>query len=240
MAARVTPRSSGRQPAAMPGPVILAVDGDADALSDLDATLRSRYAQDYRVECLRSPHEALARLEQLAAGHEEVALVLAGADLDGMAGSDLLEGARRLHPRARRLLLIAWGEWGIPATGKVIYDSISRGRIEHYVIRPSKPPDEMFHHDISGWLLDWAESQRVSPYTIYIVGDSWSGRAYELREVLGSCAVPHAFTLAESPVGRDLVIQAGGDGRMPVVIFPDGTVLRDPTNAEIARRPVRR
>jgi len=217
----------------MPAPVILVIDTDRDALSVNDASLRARYGQDYRVECTRSPQEALSRLEQLAERHEDVALVLAGETLDGMRGSDLLEDARRLHPHARRVLMIAWGEWGIPATGNAIYDSISNGRIDHYVVRPSDPPDELFHHEISGWLLEWAESQRASPYTTSIVGESWSGRAYELREILGSCAIPHAFLLADSPDGKVLVTRAGGEGSLPLVIFPDGTVLRDPTNAQI-------
>ena len=52
-------------------------------LNDIEETLRGRYGQDYRVECIRSPHEALARLERLAAEHEDVALVLAGETSTG-------------------------------------------------------------------------------------------------------------------------------------------------------------
>jgi thioredoxin reductase (NADPH) len=219
----------------MLGPLIMAIDRDADDLRNMESTLRSRYAQDYRIVCTRSPQEAFALLEQLAAVNEDVALVLAGERLDGMTGSDLLEGARRFHPHAKRGLLISWGEWGVPATGSAIYDAISSGRIDHYLLRPSPPPDELFHHAISGWLLEWAESQRVSPNTINIVGESWSGRAYELRELLGSCAIPHAFSLADSRDGRVLVDRAAGDGELPLVIFPDGTVLRNPTNAEIVQ-----
>ncbi len=233
MRQQVNVRTSGRPEPATPPPVILALDGDPEGLSRLEATLCARYGQDYRVECMRSPREALSRLEGLAAVHEDVALVLAGAALDGRTGSDFLERVRRLHPNARRVLVIAWGAWGVPATGKVIYDSISQGRIEHYVVRPTEPPDELFHHEISGWLLDWAESQRASPYTVNIVGASWSGRAYELREILGGCAVPHAFTLADSPAGQELLRRTGAAGGLPLVIFPDGTVLYDPTNAEI-------
>jgi thioredoxin reductase (NADPH) len=217
----------------MSAPVLLAVDSDPDALRDLNAALCSRYREDYRIECTGSPEDALALMERLAAAHEDVALVLAGETLDGMSGSDLLESARRLHPHAKRGLLIAWGEWGVPATGQAIYDSISSGRIDHYVLRPSPPPDELFHHAISGWLLEWAESQRVSPYTINIVGESWTGRAYELRELLSSCAMPHAFSLADSHDGRRLVDQAGGAGGLPLVIFPNGEIMRDPTNIQM-------
>lgn len=215
---------------------MLAVDDDADALRDIEETLRDRYGRDYRVEAFLSPLAARDRLDELAAAHEDVAVVLAGQWLDGMTGSDLLDTARRLHPHAKRALILHWGQWGDPATGEAIFDGIARARIDHYVIRPTPPPDELFHSAISGMLLDWADSQRQSPHTIHVIGQSWEGRAYELRQLLGRCAMPHAFSLADSPAGRELVEQAGDvgtDGGFPLVIFPDGTVLHDPTNAEL-------
>jgi thioredoxin reductase (NADPH) len=219
----------------MPGPVLVAVDEDADALRDVERELRDRYARHYRVMCMRSPHEARARLEDLAAADEEVALVLAGQWLSGMTGSELLDEARHLHPHAKRGLLIAWGGWGDRATGEAIFDSIAHGRIDHYVLRPSASPDELFHEAISSLLLDWAEVRRVFPYRIHVVGESWSGRAYELREVLGRCAIPHSFCLADSKDGRALVAEAGQGAKLPMVVLPDGTVLTDPSNAELSR-----
>ncbi len=58
----------------MSGPVLIAIDSDAEALRALDAALCGRYAQDYRVECTPSALDTLALLEQLAADHEDVAL----------------------------------------------------------------------------------------------------------------------------------------------------------------------
>jgi thioredoxin reductase (NADPH) len=217
----------------MSDPVLLAVDADADALCDIEDTLRDRYGRHYRVECLRSPLDARARLEALAAAHEDVAVVLAGQWLEGMTGSDLLDDARRLHPQSKRALILHWGQWGDPATGEAIFDAIARARIDHYVISPTAPPDELFHAAIGGMLLEWADAQRQSPHTIHVIGQSWEGRAYELRQLLGRCAMPHAFVLADSPAGRELVAEADPDGGFPLVIFPDGTVLRDPTNAEL-------
>jgi thioredoxin reductase (NADPH) len=219
----------------MAGPVLVAVDEDADALRDVERELRDRYGRHYRVMCMPSSHEARACLENLAAASDEVALVLAGQWLSGMTGSELLDEARRLHPHAKRGLLIAWGDWGDRATGEAIFDSIAHGRIDHYVLRPSAPPDELFHHAISGLLLEWAEARRASPYTVHVVGESWSGRAYELRDVLGRCAMPYSFCLADSSDGRALVAKAGDGVKLPIVIFPDGTVLTDPSNAEIAK-----
>jgi thioredoxin reductase (NADPH) len=218
----------------MPAPVLVAVDEDAGALGDVERELRDRYERHYRVVCTRSSHEARACLQEVAAEGEEVALVLAAPQLDGRSGSELLDEVRHLHPHARRGLLIAWGDWGDRATGETIFDAIAHGRIDHYVIRPSASPDEVFHQAISGLLLEWAEALRALPYTIHVVGESWSGRAYELREVLGRCAIPHNFCLAESKHGRALVAEAGDGLKLPLVVFPDGTVLADPSDADIA------
>ena len=218
----------------MPAPMLVAVDEDAGGLGDVERELRDRYERHYRIVCTRSSHDARARLEQLAAEGEEVALVLAGPQLDGRSGSELLDEVRHLHPHARRALLIAWGDWGDRATGEAIFDAIAHGRIDHYVIRPSAAPDEVFHQTISGLLLEWAEALRALPYTIHVVGESWSGRAYEMREVLGRCAIPHNFCLADSNHGRALVAEAGDGLKLPLVVFPDGTVLADPSDADIA------
>src|SRR3954447_24021463 len=96
----------------MPGPVLVAVEDDAGALRDIDRELHARYVPDYRVVCMQSPGEARARLEELAASGDEVALILAGQWLSGMTGSELLNEARHLHPQAKRGLLIDWGDWG--------------------------------------------------------------------------------------------------------------------------------
>ena len=106
------------------------------------------------------------------------------------------------------------------------------------MLRPTQSPDELFHQAISTFLLEWAEARRVSPHTVHVVGESWSGRAYELREVLERCAMPHTFCLADSPEGRELL--DGGRATatpLPIVVFPDGRVLADPTQRRDRARP---
>ncbi len=88
---------------------------------------------------------------------------------------------------------------------------MAHGKIDYYVLRPSWTPDEVFHSAVSGFLLEWSHSQRTAPHTIYVIGESWSGRAYELRDVLERCAIPHAFCLADSDKGRQLLAGAGDD-----------------------------
>jgi thioredoxin reductase (NADPH) len=218
----------------MSGPVLVAVDEDPDSLRDVERQLLDRYARSYRVVCAASPRDALATLERLAAAGDEVALVLAGQRLTGMAASELLGKVRRLHAHAQRGLMIEWGSLGDGATGQLIFDAMAHGQIDYYVVRPSRSPDELFHQAISTFLLEWAHARRVSPHTVHVVGASWSGRAYELREVLGRCAIPHAFSLADSAEGRKLVSDAGPGAPLPLVVFPNGTVLADPSNVDLA------
>jgi CheY-like chemotaxis protein len=61
----------------MPGPVLLAVDDDPDALREVESQLQERYSRDYTVVCEDSPDAALNTLEKLAEEGAEVALVLA-------------------------------------------------------------------------------------------------------------------------------------------------------------------
>jgi thioredoxin reductase (NADPH) len=83
-------------------------------------------------------------------------------------------------------------------------------------------------------LLEWATDQRIVPHTVHIIGETWSGRAYELREVFQRCAAPHAFHLAESDRGRELLAEAGPEAKLPLMVLPGGRALSNPSNAEIA------
>ena len=216
-------------------PLLVAVDDDPDLLREVERELHNRYVPDYRICCLRSTSEALATLEELAAAGEQVALVLAGEVLSGVPGTRLLAEVRRMFPHAQRVLLIGWGRLGDSWTGEAIFEAIARGRMDHYLLRPSRPPDEQFHQAISSFLLAWAETRRSVPHTIHVIGETWSGRAYELREVLGRCAMPHRFSLAGSDEGRAVLAGAGVRRKFPLLVMPDGKVLEDPSDADVAR-----
>ena len=218
----------------MGAPVILAVDDDPADLAGVERELVARYARDYDVVCVASADEARSRLAELRDGGE-VALVLAGLALGGTTCSELFGEVRHLHPHAKRAVLVGWSEWGFPATGEAILEAIEHGRIDHYVVRPAGPPDELFHQTISTFLLEWAEERRTAPYSIQVVGDSWSGRAAELRTVLERCAFPHAFCLADSAKGRTLLEGSSAGTELPVVILPDGTMLANPSDVELTR-----
>ncbi len=219
----------------MSDPVILAVDADPAGLAGIERELLDRYSRHYDVVCTASAAEARDRLTQFRENGNDVAVVLAGKEVDDPSCSELLAEVRRLHPHAKRALLVGWGEWGFRETGDAILEAIEHGKIDHYVVRPVAPPDELFHHSISTFLLEWAEERRTAPYAIQVVGDSWSGRAAALRDVLERCAFPHAFCLADSDEGRRLLEGSSRETELPVVILPDGTTLTNPSDVELTR-----
>jgi len=68
-----------------------------------------------------------------------------------------------------------------------------------------------------------------------IVGEQWAPRSHALRDLLTRSSVPSAFSPVDTDVGRQLLRDLGVDvGRLPAVIRHDGSVLHDPTFAEVA------
>ena len=160
--------------------------------------------------------------------------MLAAHELAGTSGGDLLERAGQLHPHAKRALLAPWPASGDRITARAIYDAMALGRMDYYALKPATPSDELFHAAISSFLLEWSKGQHSSPHTIHVIGETWSGRAYELRDTLQRCAAPHAFHLAESETGRELLAEVDEKTGLPLMILPDGQVLVDPSDLEIA------
>lgn len=218
----------------MSGPVILAVDADSERLADLQRELSERYERHYRVEVAGSVEDARAVLDRCAHDGVDIAVALCAPEVGRTSGCEVLDGVRRAHRHAQRGLLVRWESLGQRDVGDTIFEAMATGRIDQFVFRPEVAPDEQFHQTVSSMLLDWAEAQHIAPNTVRIVGESWSGRAHELRQALQSCAVPHDFCLVDSPNGRATLDIAGKDARLPLVMFPDGSVLQDPTNAELA------
>ena len=215
-------------------PVLVAVDDDPVALEEVRTQLVRRYAREYRIEAAADPDGALRTLKELGDTGAEVALVLASRSVAEGSGAELLERIRQLHPHAKRALLVSPAAWADETTAQAIRAALGAGRVDYFLPRPAASRDEVFHEAVSSFLLEWARERRIVPQTVRIVGESWTGRASELRDVFESCAVPHAFCLADSDEGRELLARADVGAKLPLMFLPDGRVLSDPSDAQIA------
>ena len=220
-------------------PVILAVDPDREAVGRITAHLH-RYANDYRIDCGSSTDDALERLERMRETGDKVAVVLAARGEGGLAAEELLERVNRLHPHAKRGLLIEFGAWGDEDTANAIRRAMALGHIDYYVLKPWNEPDELFHRTVSEFLHEWRRAHGLGRRELTVVASPNSPRGFELRNLLARNGVPHAFHTDDSDEGQRLLRVCGRDNASePVVLLPDDSFLVDPTNQELAEKGYR-
>ena len=217
---------------AMSRPVLMAVDDDPAALGVLQQELDKRYGVDYRVICEGNAEAGLRGLEQIQAASGQVALVLADQWMPTITGVEFLTRAHGLHSTAQRALLIDWGD---RSTAEPILQAATFGQIDDWIDKPSQPGDERFHQAISEFLYEWARLHRPRFQAVRVVGDEWSARSHELRDLLSRNSIPFGFYPVDSEEGQTLLgsIRATRE-QLPVVVMFDGRVLADPSNAALA------
>jgi thioredoxin reductase (NADPH) len=216
----------------MPRPALLAVDGDPAARRGIEDELRKRYGADYEVICEASGAAALGVLERVKARGGQVALVLADLRLTDMSGIDLLARVHGLDPAAKRALLTGWGDLQV---GDRLVRAAVLGQVDDWGLKPWQPGDEGFHQLVVGLLYEWAQRYRPGFQAVQVVGEQWSARAHELRDLLARNRVLYGFLPADSEAGRGLLERVGATTeQLPVVVTFDGLVLRDPSFAELA------
>ncbi|HVD14379.1 MAG TPA: FAD-dependent oxidoreductase [Actinomycetota bacterium] len=212
-------------------PVLLVVDEDRAVLEALAGDLGRRFGVDYQLLAEGSPAAALTTLGQLAAGSQPVALVLAGQQMTQMTGVEFLVAAHRLHPAAKRVLLVGRGDY---TAAHPAVRAMTLGQIDYHLFTPWQPAERWLYPPMGDFLADWSKTQEPSFVAIRIVGRQWEPRSHRLRDILTRVAMPYRFYPHDSPTGRRLLEEAGQDGsRLPVVLFRTGRALVDPSHAEL-------
>ena len=215
----------------MTRPVLVVVDDDSDVLAALHAALARRYGADYQILAERSPEAALQTLVRLRQDDVAVAVIIADQWMPHMTGLDLLARARQLHPSARRLLLV--GVWDRSAN-QPMSQAMTLGRLDGWMLKPWEPAEEYLYLPVTEQLTEWIRTTGQPGFVaIQIVGQQWTPRSHEIRDLLDRNAIPYQFLPHDSQAGQQLLRQSGQDGtRLPVLVLFDGRVLVDPTNAE--------
>ena len=219
-------------------PVLLVVDADETARLETEAVLNRRFGDDYRVLAVDSPQGGVNELLDRAREGQEVALIAADLRLPGMDGVAFLERAHALHPGAVRVLLVAMDEsrTRVPFSElETLRRATGLGRIDFWVIKGWVSPEEWLYPQIQEALSAWTVSHRAGHVVYRVVGEQWSPRTHDLRDMLTSNGVPFSFHTVESTEGRRLVHELAIDtDRLPAVVRHDGRVMHDPAFAEVA------
>ena len=210
-------------------PVLLSVDDDPGVSRAVARDLRRHYGEDFRVLRASSGHEALEALRELKLRGDTVAVLLADYRMPGMNGIQFLEKAMDLFPRARRALLTAYAD-----TDAAI-QAINLVDVDSYLLKPWDPPEEKLYPVVDAMVETWRESGDAAVEEVRLVGHRWSAPSFRARDLLARNAVPYRWYSVEEAEGQRLLDAAdAGPDDVPVVLTPDGTVLKSPTEAELA------
>ena len=216
----------------MANPVILIVDDDPQVLRAVGREVRGRFGGDYRIVAAGSGADALDAIRRLTLRGTPIALLVVDQRMPGMSGVELLGATLALLPGAKRVLLTAY------ADTDVAIRAINEIGLDQYLLKPWDPPEERLFPALEELLDDWRAGW-IPPFEgIRLVGHRWSARAHEIKDYLARNQVPYRWVDVESdPEAARLVASAGIDpGRDPLLVFPDGSHLRAPTNVQIAEK----
>src|SRR5579863_4638012 len=219
----------------MAKPALLTIDDDPDVLRSVERDLRRRYSDRYRVLAADSASAGLDLLRRVQQRNEPVALLLVDYRMPHMNGIEFLADALKMAPESKRVLLTAYSD--TDAAIRAINDI----KLNHYLMKPWDPPEEHLYPVLDDLLEDWQSNFRPPFEGIRVLGTRWSPRSYDLREFLTRNRVPYRWMDAESadrdPDVRQLLASlAPQELQLPMVLFPDGEQLKEPTTAQIADR----
>jgi len=218
----------------MAKPIILTVDDDPDVLQAIERDLRTRYSERYRIVRATSANEALDTLHRLKSRNDAVALLLADQRMPELDGVGFLAQASELYPSAKRALLTAYAD-----TNAAI-EAINSARVHYFLLKPWDPPDQNLYPALDDMLNEWMDSYHPPYEGIQLFGTRWSPKAYELRMFLAQNHLPYQWVDVEqsnSPeTAAALKKPDGSTETLPLIIFPDGIKLSEPTTAAIAQK----
>src|SRR4051794_11240151 len=216
-------------------PLLLAVDVDPVHLDRIEGELARAFGGDFRVRGELSAEDATRTLQGAHERGDPVAVVLVDDALPDGARAELFVETRRMHPDARRALLVHWGAWADRGSAAAILHAMAVGHINYYVLKPWTTRDELFRRTVAEFVQEWSRIAATNLREVVVVADPHSARAYAISSLLNRNGVPHSFRDRDSDLGREVLDRTGSTRGDVVVWMPAlaGKTLVDPTDAEV-------
>jgi len=197
--------------------------------------LSKRYSADYQILTCGRPAELAAWMRDLRTAGLPVALVIGGVGGQDPDGIEVLAAVRAVEPTALRVAAVRWGDW--PSV-RSVFDAVTAGTVDHWVNHPVQAPDEEFHRAVTEFLREWSGQRGGGFEPVQVIGQRWSARSQELRDLLSRHRIPAGFYDAASGPARQMLLELGlASADLPVVALRFAgrrPALVNPSNAEIA------
>jgi thioredoxin reductase (NADPH) len=213
-------------------PVIFTLDDEPQVLNAVGRDLRAHFRSDYRIMSAGSGRDALEALQQLKQRNTPVALFLVDQRMPEMSGVEFLGEAMKLYPEARKVLLTAY------ADTEAAIASINKVGLDYYLMKPWDPPEQNLYPVLDDLISDWWATVPVPYDGIRVAGTLWSPTSHTVKDFLARNRIPYQWLDIEKDApARELVTGVAGEKpRLPVVFFPDGSTLVEPTLQDLASK----
>src|SRR5215831_102403 len=227
--------AAGRGEPAEGQAAIVVVGRDPASREILHREMSKRYGADYQIVVCGQSAELASWMRDLPAAGLPVALVVGEVGPQDPDGIEVLAAVRRIDPTALRVAVVGWGDWD---SVRSVFDAVTLGKIDHWVTAPVQTPAEEFHRLVTEFLREWSSQRGGSFEPVQVIGERWSARSQELRDLFSRHRIPAGFYDATSGQARQLLHELGLQSpELPVVVLRFGAerpVLVNPSNLEIA------
>jgi thioredoxin reductase (NADPH) len=216
----------------MTKPIILAVDDELQVLNAVERDLRVHYGGDYRILKATSGAEAMEAVRKLKRRNSPIALFLADQRMAKMSGTEFLAEARKLYPETRKVLLTAY------ADTEAAIQSINTIGLDYYLMKPWDPPEQTLYPILDDLLSDWLATVPAPYDGIRVAGTLWSPSCHGVKDFLARNRISYQWLDIEKDAEAKELVKAANpeQHRLPVVFFPDGDVLVEPSNRALAEK----
>jgi thioredoxin reductase (NADPH) len=216
----------------MAKPIIMTIDDEPHVLNAIARDLQAHYAGDYQIVRAGSGTEALEAVQEFKRRNTPVSLFLADQRMPAMSGVEFLAQAIKLYPESKKVLLTAYAD-----TDTAIA-SINAIGLDYYLMKPWDPPEERLYPVLDDLLSDWLANVPAPYDGIRVAGTLWSATSHKVKDFLARSQIAYQWLDIERDSQALALVEAttGGQPRLPVVFFPDGSTLVDPSLRMLADR----
>jgi thioredoxin reductase (NADPH) len=214
----------------MTKPIILTVDDEEQVRNAVERDLKRHFRKDYRIIKASSGAEAEETVHRLKERDDAIALFLVDQRMPDMSGTEFLAAVREIYPEARKVLLTAY------ADTEAAISAINTVGLDHYLMKPWTPAEEHLYPILDDLISDW-EATAVVPYDgIRVAGTSWSASSHAIKDFLARSQIPYQFLDIERDAEARALVERANEQtyRLPVVFFPGGDALIEPSLTEVA------
>jgi thioredoxin reductase (NADPH) len=110
--------------------------------------------------------------------------------------------------------------------------------LDHYLMKPWTPPEENLYPILDDLISDWEATATVPYDGIRVAGTLWSASSHSIKDFLARSQIPYQFLDIERDADARALVEQVSEAayRLPVVFFPDGSALIEPSLTEVAEK----